>query len=340
MRFLVLLIAVCACHLAYGHAGIGPDIVSNTNTNVLDVNGGIIRRSFLLYRAGAMNDSVDGAASIDTSDNAAVIPKTSKKSKLKKNNKKHSKKQKIKVVTRPLDEREKQAIINKQSRIDMVLQVLSSVFYMLGSHLIFKLDFENRIIRRNSRFIFVFYILLSQLLYKYVLTRIESLDDQTEISDAKGIPSMNNALKMFGLGDKIGGNAAGVADQQQNKMTVKEFDIMELKKLSNGLIFEILSVTYMHMITKVGKPLLFVPLMGMMNKFKSPVVQIHLFRFHAIGNLERPFKSQIEKMMSGMAAKASDASASIASKEGDNDDSNDDNPLVTEISDEIKELDK
>ena len=323
MLLLVLLIATCVCHFAHGNSGIG----------------GNIQRSFLLHRAGATNDIVD-VASIDTSVKKAVTPKTNKKSKLKKNNKKHSKKQKIKVATRPLDESEKQAIVNKQSRVDMVLQVLSSVFYMLGSHLIFKLDFENRIIRRNSRFIFVFYILLSQLLYKYILTRIESLDDQTEISDVKGIPSMNNALKMFGLGDKIGGNAAGVADQQQNKMTIKEFDIMELKKLSNGLIFEILSVTYMHMITKVGKPLLFVPLMGMMNKFKSPIVQIHLFRFHAIGNLERPFKSQIEKMMSGMAAKANEASANIASKEGDNNDSNDDSPVVTELNDEIKELDK
>ncbi len=324
MQLLVLLIAVCVCHFVHGNAGIGSNI----------------QRSFLLYRAGATNDIVDVPASIDASDNKAVTPKTNKKSKLKKNNKKHNKKQKIKVATRPLDESEKQAIVSKQSRVDMVLQVLSSVFYMLGSHLIFKLDFENRIIRRNSRFVFVFYILLSQLLYKYILTRIESLDDQTEISDVKGIPSMNNALKMFGLGDKLGGNAAGVADQQQNKMTIKEFDIMELKKLSNGLIFEILSVTYMHMITKVGKPLLFVPLMGMMNKFKSPIVQIHLFRFHAIGNLERPFKSQIEKMMSGMAAKANEASANIASKEGDNNDNNDDNPVVTEINDDTKELDK
>jgi hypothetical protein len=184
----------------------------------------------------------------------------------------------------------------------------------------------------------VFYILLSQLLYKNILTRIESLDDQTEINDGKAMPSMNNALKMLGLGDKVGGNEVGAGDQQQSKTTIKEFDIMELKKLSNGLIFEILSVTYMHMITKVGKPLLFVPLMGMMNKFKSPIVQIHLFRFHAIGNLERPFKSQIEKMMSGMAAKANEASAAIASKEGENNESNDDSPVVTEVSNEIKEV--
>ncbi len=319
----LLIVVICVCYLVECRT-------------VIDRN---IHRS-LLYRAGATDDV---AAPIEANEATVVTPKTVKKTKSKKSNKKHNKKQKIKVAARPLDESEKQAIISRQSRIDMVLQVLSSVFYMLGSHLIFKLDFENRIIRRNSRFIFVFYIVLSQLLYKYILTRIESLDDQTEIVDGKGMPSMNSALKMLGIGDKLGGMAAavGAGDQQpQSKITIKEFDIMELKKISNGLIFEILSVTYMHMITKVGKPLLFVPLMGMMNKFKSPIVQIHLFRFHAIGNLERPFKSQIEKMMSGMAAKASEASASAAGNESDNNEGTDDSAVVTETSDDAKEVEQ
>jgi hypothetical protein len=216
---LLLLLVICVCYLVECR-------------RVIDRN---IHRS-LLYRAGA-TDAV--AAPIEANEATVVARKTVKKTKSKKSNKKHNKKQKIKVAARPLDESEKQAIINRQSRIDMVLQVLSSVFYMLGSHLIFKLDFENRIIRRNSRFIFVFYILLSQLLYKYILTRIESLDDQTEIIDGKGMPSMNGALKMLGIGDKLGGMAAavGAGDQQpQSKITIKEFDIMELKKISNGLI--------------------------------------------------------------------------------------------------------
>ena len=60
----------------------------------------------------------------------------------------------------------------------------------------------------------------------------------------------------------------------KNEQTVRDYDLQELRKLSQAVFFETISASYLHFITKACKPLLFMPLMGIMNKLQVTITRI------------------------------------------------------------------
>ena len=75
----------------------------------------------------------------------------------------------------------------------------------------------------------------------------------------------------------------------------------KINELSTNIMFEVLSAAYMTFVNKAGSPLLLVPLMGIVNKIRSPMIRIHLLKQKAVGDLARPFKGGLEGLMSSFA---------------------------------------
>eukprot|EP00428_Durinskia_dybowskii_P086475 CAMPEP_0170442132 /NCGR_PEP_ID=MMETSP0117_2-20130122/47256_1 /TAXON_ID=400756 /ORGANISM="Durinskia baltica, Strain CSIRO CS-38" /LENGTH=158 /DNA_ID=CAMNT_0010702703 /DNA_START=1 /DNA_END=474 /DNA_ORIENTATION=- len=93
---------------------------------------------------------------------------------------------------------------------------------------------------------------------------------------------------------------SGVMNGSGKSITIRAYDLEEVKKLSSAMLFELLAATYMYFIRKSTAQLLMIPLMGITGKLKSPIVQIHLFRMQPVGPLERPFKSGFQLMLEGL----------------------------------------
>ena len=100
------------------------------------------------------------------------------------------------------------------------------------------------------------------------------------------------------MGSIIANAGTTQESEQTPKQTIKDHDLIQLGKLQNELFCELLSTTFLHFGTKAGKPLLFVPLLGIMNKAFSSLIQIHLYGRKAVGALKRPFQSGIESLLS------------------------------------------
>ena len=88
------------------------------------------------------------------------------------------------------------------------------------------------------------------------------------------------------------------------KQTIKEYDLQQLAKLQNELFCEVISTTFLHFISKAHKPLLLVPIMGVMNKLQANLVQIHINGKRAVGALKRPFHSSLEALFKNQVRKS------------------------------------
>lgn len=84
------------------------------------------------------------------------------------------------------------------------------------------------------------------------------------------------------MADMITGGLQSATANNAANQTVREYDMSELNKLSTAVMFEILTVSYLHFVTKAGKPLLFIPLMGIMNKVGNIVTVQLMLLTHCI----------------------------------------------------------
>ena len=101
------------------------------------------------------------------------------------------------------------------------------------------------------------------------------------------------------IGEILANGNGGQSDvkTEKPKQTVKEYDLQQLAKLQNELFCEVISTTFLHFVSKAHKPLLLVPIMGIINKVQANLVQIHIFGKRAIGALKRPFTLSIQALL-------------------------------------------
>ena len=163
----------------------------------------------------------------------------------------------------------------------------------VASRLILKLDFKNTKILTQSRMVFIVYIVGSQLLFTYIRSQIEMENNEKLVR--MGGASALAGLPIPGMGG-FGGGGGGDKGVEKT-ITVKEHDLAEVSKLASSVMMEMVTTTYMHLTKKAGKPLLFVPLMGVVNKLRAPVVQIYVFNRRAKGHLARPFKAGLDSVL-------------------------------------------
>jgi len=249
----------------------------------------------IMLLTSLLSPSTDTDTNIDT--NAKVITakagKKSKKSKKnsssssKRTNTKHSKTKKITLAKTNTDNRTDEEIAKIQQTRDMQLQMASSVLYMVASRFIFGMNYSDPKILMIARVVFVLYIIASQLLLKLLKDKINNIDDDTMIPSSSF--NIKDGMKMFGLGGNsmLDGLLGKSNNNNDNKISIKDYDLAEVKKLSQGLFFEIIAASYMHFINKAGKPLIIIPVMGLLNKIKSPMIQIHFMGYKAVGQLSR-----------------------------------------------------
>jgi len=208
---------------------------------------------------------------------------------------KHKKAKPKKIKEAILTEEETNKIIKRQQSIESLLQMLISVGSMVYSRRIFQLDFNNPKIKQFCRFVFCGYLLVFQLLNFLLSWRIKSLNDQTIVEQSSMINPIANVV----------GSLLGKVTGKKKPITIMQYDLTESSKIFGGLIPEALAMIVLNVILKKAFfLLLMLPLMGITNLLKNPIIQIHFFGFKSVGKLKRPFQSQIESMMKAMSEKA------------------------------------
>lgn len=234
--------------------------------------------------------------------------------------KKESKGKKAIAVVYSPEEQEK--ISKRQKMIISIIQTTLSIASMYFTRVIFKFDYRNPRILGLARVAFVGYLVLMQLVYLLLRCLILYRKDET-ILPSSGSSFKNPLMSMLGgknnplaglLGSALGGGGAG----EEKKVKVYEYDSQENYKLYQKLFFEILTTSVMHFVFKRHSSLLIVPLMGIANRLKEPLILIHFFRFKPFGSLARPFKSAMEMAMEDLVLKQEEeevASAETTSEE-------------------------
>eukprot|EP01039_Chlorochromonas_danica_P005205 gene5204-5736_t len=192
---------------------------------------------------------------------------------------------------------------------------------MYFTRIIFKFDYRNPRILGLARVAFVGYLVLMQLVYLLLRCLILYRKDETILPSSES-SFKNPLMSMLGgksnplaglLGSALGGG--GGAGGEEKKVKVYEYDSQENYKLYQKLFFEILTTSVMHFVFKRHSSLLIVPLMGIANRLKEPLILIHFFRFKPFGSLARPFKSAMEMAMEDLIVKQEEEQEQTASAE-------------------------
>lgn len=149
-----------------------------------------------------------------------------------------------------------------------------------------------------ARLIFVGYLVFAQLLY-FLLKFLIKWENNKDLVIQQKNPLLTSPLlagnPMMKMLEGFGNNK-----KTDVPLTVKQYDLQQNKDLYKSLLMEIVGVTFLHSVFKMGAPLLMVPMWGITNRLKSPLIQIRLFGMKPLGQFARPFKSQMELMMDDM----------------------------------------
>lgn len=201
------------------------------------------------------------------------------------------------------------SIEKRQQTYETVSQMILSVVSMYVSRIVFKLDFKSAVVRRACRLIFCGYIAIIQLLNWYINRRINFVKDNSIIVETES----NNLAALQTLGSL--GSLFG-APKGKVPVTTLQYDLKETAKLFGGILPELLVMVVVNMIFNKGFILLLLlPMMGITNILKSPIVKIHLFGLRPVGVLKRPFATQWDAMFAAANEKVRQAQTEAAVQE-------------------------
>ena len=194
----------------------------------------------------------------------------------------------------------------RQQIYETVFQMILSMVSMYVSRTVFKLDFKNTTIRRACRLIFCGYVAFLQFLNWYINYRINFAKDNSIVVESES--SNLAALQALGsFGSLFGTPKAKVP------VTTMQYDLKEAAKLFGGILPELLVMILVNMIFGKGYILLLLlPMMGITNILKSPIVKIHLFGFRPVGVLKRPFATQWDAMFAAANEKNRQSQTEVA----------------------------
>ncbi len=222
-------------------------------------------------------------------------------------------------------------------------QLAVMIFSVVSSQIISRINFKDSTNLRRARFVFIAYALASQATFSYMRSRVKLQRDRRLVpaggaATLTGLP-IPGAPSATTTTSPTTSSSSGVKDKDKGGMTIEEYDLAEIARLSSSVLLEMVTTSYMHFYKKSCKPLLFVPLMGVINKLRAPIVQVHLWgrrptkKRHA--HLRRPFRSGFESILAGFmpaiptptatatataAPTATAAASATASDGGDGDD--------------------
>jgi hypothetical protein len=233
----------------------------------------------------------------------------------KKKIKRHTKDEPIQVQApkkKELTQEELQKIDQRQQLIISTTQTILTICSLIATRYFLNLDYQQPKLTKIARIVFVSYLLLSHLLYAFLKLKIAIKNDETLLVEENN--SSTNPLTLLveflGLGNMSNhpfgallGQATNQSNQTTKPLSIKEYDLMQNKRIYNSLFFELILVSYLHFIRRRHSSLLIAPFMGIVSKLKEPLLQIHLFGFYSIGDIKRPFQSALVLMMKKFAEK-------------------------------------
>lgn len=249
-------------------------------------------------------------------------------------------KKKIRVVPAELTDEERASIARRQQIFTTAQQLILSLGSMYCSRKIYKIDYSMPGNVLLARVVFTAYIIFSLLLGWFLRLLVEKTDDDTVLPRPVSPAGAGGPLGGI-LGQLTGAGSADKAESDDDEvLTVKKHDLKAIAELNRSILFEMVAAIYLHF-TQSYKFMLMLPMMGAVSKLKNPIVMLHLYGMHAVGELERPFKNPMQKMMEGMANPDGDAAAStspsVVVDDEDADDDIDDGDVGLEVVEEVDE---
>lgn len=107
---------------------------------------------------------------------------------------------------------------------------------------------------------------------------------------------------------------SGKTEPELITTTVKEYDLMELKKAAKSALMGVGMMAVMHIYFKFTQPLLVQSILPVKNAFETKLAAIHVFGKPATGDHKRPFKAA-PGLFGGAAAEAATDKKSIEAAE-------------------------
>lgn len=229
-------------------------------------------------------------------------------------------------------------ILKRQASLLGRQQMVLSIGRMVLSRFVFKINYKDPKTLVYARLTFVGYLLLYQVcqnvstitchttllthhiflqaLLWFLNQQVSKRDDNTILHKA---PNSGMQALLSKVGALSGQSAmtntllslAQLTTPAEDKMTVKAHDIKQIKELTSALYFELFTTSVMHFVFGFQVPVLMAPLMGVCKLLQHPLVLLHVFRMHPVGQLERPFKTGLETFMSSLSPAKPAASASV-----------------------------
>eukprot|EP00977_Amphora_coffeiformis_P007755 scaffold1695_cov167-Amphora_coffeaeformis.AAC.25 len=132
----------------------------------------------------------------------------------------------------------------------------------------------------HSRFAFLAYIVILQLVLVYIRIQAKLANDRTPIQ-------MSNPLS--GLLAQQQGMVKSLASSfLASSSTILEYDLQQARNMQGGILFNLAFMWFLHFKMGQVQPLLMTTMNGFINLYYSPLFQVYVMN----RNLERPFKTQ------------------------------------------------
>lgn len=210
----------------------------------------------------------------------------------------HGAASKQKSAKTELSKDDESRIMSRQKTIMQIQGTIISFGSMYLSRKIMTWDYKTPSNLKLARLIFVSYLVFAQLLY-FLLKFLIKWENNKDLVIQQKNPLLSSPLL---AGNPMMKMLEGFGNSKKTDvpLTVKQYDLQQNKDLYKSLLMEIVGVTFLHSVFKMGAPLLMVPMWGITNRLKSPLIQIRLLGMKPLGQFARPFKSQMELMMDDM----------------------------------------
>jgi hypothetical protein len=185
--------------------------------------------------------------------------------------------------------------IKYHQHIDACFDVACSISQLIVSRKILNIDIkENLKAYQISKYIFSLYILLSKVLLMLLSRLVERENDCSEI-----ITPLGQGQSQFNIFSMV--STSNNENNSTSTMTVKEFDMLELRKLGDGITMELLTGIVSGYFFNYRSSLLLVPLSGIISKIKSPTIKYYIYK-SLLGRslLKKIYKSPIRPIPGGI----------------------------------------
>lgn len=153
------------------------------------------------------------------------------------------------------------------------------------------------------RLLYGLFLMFTAAVIKLIENRIKDTNDESSITIVDSNPlkaALNAIVPTTATGPLAGLAQAAISPVGNTTVTTKEYDLVELSKITNSAFTDAAFTLFAHFTYKSAHSLLFAVSRGIASLLSNQLVLIHIFGQTAEGLLARPFKSQAEQMVANI----------------------------------------